>query len=136
MRAVPTKRGRHRILALSYGLAPEIALKAPPFECARATSLAETCELLARHGDDAKLIAGGQSLVPMMAIRLVRPAFLVDINEIAALKFVAVEQDFARIGACTRQVMLERDDRLAARVPLLSDRFRHACGLRAPKRRH
>jgi CO/xanthine dehydrogenase FAD-binding subunit len=75
--------------------------------------------LLARHGDEAKLLAGGQSLVPMMAMRLLRPAWLVDINEIAALKFVAIEDDRVRIGACTRQVVLERDAALAARVPLI-----------------
>jgi CO/xanthine dehydrogenase FAD-binding subunit len=94
-------------------------LKAAPFEYSRADSLAEACELLARHGGDAKLLAGGQSLVPMMAMRLLRPAWLVDINEIAALKFVAAEGDTARTGACTRQVAIERDDALAARVPLL-----------------
>src|SRR6267378_7063176 len=94
-------------------------LKAASFEYARAASLAEACALLATHGDSAKLIAGGQSLVPMMAMRLVRPAFLVDINELAGLKFVKIEKDGARIGACTRQCMVERDDTLAARVPLL-----------------
>ena len=94
-------------------------MKAAPFEYRRAASLAEACALLATLGDSAKVIAGGQSLVPMMAMRLVRPAFLVDINEIAELKFVVIETDFARTGACTRQVVLERDDRLAARVPLL-----------------
>jgi CO/xanthine dehydrogenase FAD-binding subunit len=75
--------------------------------------------VLAREGDSAKLIAGGQSLVPMMAMRLVRPAFLVDINEIAELKFVRTDGGNARIGACTRQCVVERDDALAARVPLL-----------------
>jgi CO/xanthine dehydrogenase FAD-binding subunit len=94
-------------------------LKAASFDYARAASLAETCALLTTHGESAKLIAGGQSLVPMMAMRLVRPAFLVDINEIAALKFVKVEKDAARIGACTRQSVVERDDALAERVPLL-----------------
>jgi CO/xanthine dehydrogenase FAD-binding subunit len=94
-------------------------LKSAPFEYSRAASIAEACELLARHGGDAKLLAGGQSLVPMMAMRLLRPAWLVDINEIAALKFVAAEGDAVRTGACTRQVALERDDALAARVPLL-----------------
>lgn len=93
-------------------------MKAAPFEYARAASIAEACDLLARH-EDVKLIAGGQSLVPMMAMRLVRPAFLVDINEIDALKFVKVEKDAARIGACTRQCRVERDDALAERVPLL-----------------
>src|SRR6266850_7765347 len=94
-------------------------LKAASFEYARSASLAEACALLATHGDSAKLIAGGQSLVPMMAMRLLRPAWLVDINEIDALKFVKVEKDAARIGACTRQCVVERDDALAARVPLL-----------------
>jgi CO/xanthine dehydrogenase FAD-binding subunit len=94
-------------------------LKAAPFEYTRAASLAEACALLANHGNSAKLIAGGQSLVPMMAMRLVRPAWLVDINEIAALKFVKIERDAARIGACTRQCIVERDDALAACLPLL-----------------
>ncbi len=75
--------------------------------------------MLATHGDSAKLIAGGQSLVPMMAMRLVRPSWLVDINEIDELKFVKFESDIARTGACTRQVMVERNDWLGARVPLL-----------------
>ncbi len=75
--------------------------------------------MLATHGESAKLIAGGQSLVPMMAMRLVRPAWLVDINEIADLKFVKLEKDAARIGACTRQSVVERNDALAERVPLL-----------------
>jgi len=94
-------------------------MKSAPFEYCRAASVAEACALLATHGDSAKLIAGGQSLVPMMAMRLLRPAWLIDINEIAALKFVALEADAARTGACTRQVVLERDDALAAKVPLL-----------------
>jgi CO/xanthine dehydrogenase FAD-binding subunit len=94
-------------------------LKAAPFEYYRAASLAEACALLATHGDSAKLIAGGQSLVPMMAMRLVRPAFLVDINEIDELKFVVIETDFCRTGACMRQMMIERNDWLGARVPLL-----------------
>jgi CO/xanthine dehydrogenase FAD-binding subunit len=94
-------------------------MKAPPFEYARATSLAGACDLLRQHGDAAKLIAGGQSLVPMLAMRLLRPAWLIDINEIAALKFVAVEPEFVRTGACARQAVLERDAALGARVPLL-----------------
>ena len=94
-------------------------MKSPPFEYARAASVEEACALLAQHGDDAKLIAGGQSLVPMMAFRLLRPAWLVDINEIAALNFIRVEGDTVRIGACTRQCDIQRDDELAARVPLL-----------------
>lgn len=94
-------------------------MKAPPFEYARATSIDEACALLEQHGDAAKLLAGGQSLVPMMAMRLLRPAWLVDINEIAALKEIAVEADGVRTAACARQVDLERDAALGARLPLL-----------------
>jgi CO/xanthine dehydrogenase FAD-binding subunit len=94
-------------------------LKSPPFEYARAASLEEACELLRQHGDAAKVIAGGQSLVPMMAFRLLRPAWLIDINEIEALKYVRFDGDTVRTGACLRQCVAERDDELAARVPLI-----------------
>jgi CO/xanthine dehydrogenase FAD-binding subunit len=94
-------------------------LKSAPFEYVRAASVEEACALLAQRGDGAKLIAGGQSLVPMMAFRLVRPGWLVDINEIPALKVVSFESDAARTGACVRQCVAERDDALAASVPLL-----------------
>jgi CO/xanthine dehydrogenase FAD-binding subunit len=94
-------------------------LKSPPFEYARTASIEEACGLLSQHGDAAKLIAGGQSLVPMLAFRLLRPSWLIDINEIAALKFVAFETDTVRMGACTRQCIVARDDTLATRVPLL-----------------
>ena len=94
-------------------------MKSPPFEYARTASIEEACGLLSQHGDAAKLIAGGQSLVPMLAFRLLRPSWLIDINEIAALKFVALETAMVRMGACTRQCVIARDDALAARVPLL-----------------
>ncbi len=94
-------------------------MKAAPFEYTRAASVAEACALLREHGDEAKLIAGGQSLVPMMAMRLTRPAHLIDINEINALKFIAVESGIARIGAGMRQCVIERDSVLARQAPLL-----------------
>ena len=94
-------------------------MKSPPFEYARAVSIEAACELLSQHGDAAKIIAGGQSLVPMMAFRLLRPSWLIDINEIAALKFVTFASDAVRMGACTRQCVVMRHDVLAARVPLL-----------------
>ena len=100
-------------------------MKSPPFEYARAASVEQACALLSQHGDDAKIIAGGQSLVPMMAFRLLRPAWLIDINEIAALKFVAPEADAVRMGACTRQCNIQRDNALAASVPLLRQALAH-----------
>lgn len=100
-------------------------MKSPPFEYARAASVEEACALLAQHGDEAKLIAGGQSLVPMMAFRLLRPAWLVDINEIAALNFVLIGPDAVHTGACTRQCDIQRNDALAAAVPLLRQALAH-----------
>jgi CO/xanthine dehydrogenase FAD-binding subunit len=94
-------------------------LKSAPFEFVRAGSIAEACEVLKREGDAVKLVAGGQSLMPMMAMRLVRPALLLDINEIAALKYITPDTQAVRIGACTRQAVVERDAALAIRLPLL-----------------
>lgn len=94
-------------------------MKSAAFQYVRATSVTEACTLLRTHGDEAKLIAGGQSLVPMMAMRLTRPAQLIDINEIATLKFIELEADVARTGACTRQCVIERDSVLTERLPLL-----------------
>ena len=94
-------------------------MKAASFDYLRAASIEEAATRLREHGDGAKLLAGGQSLVPMMAMRLARPALLVDIGEIAALRYVSIEGDQARIGAGTRQGALERDAALLERVPLL-----------------
>jgi len=94
-------------------------VKSPAFEYTRAGSVEEARALLARHGRDAKILAGGQSLVPMMAMRLLRPEMLLDINGIEALKYVEIDPVEARTGACARQVTLERDDALFQRVPLL-----------------
>lgn len=94
-------------------------MKAASFDYVRAASVADACALLREHGDDAKLIAGGQSLVPMMAMRLTRPSLLVDINEIDVLKFIVLDANITRTGTCTRQCMVERDHALAQRAPLL-----------------
>lgn len=94
-------------------------MKSAAFDYVRAASVADACALLRQHGDEAKLIAGGQSLLPMMAMRLTRPTQLIDINEILELKFIHSEADMIRIGACTRQCVIERDAALATRVPLL-----------------
>jgi len=94
-------------------------VKSPPFEYARAGSLDEACALLDRHGGDAKLLAGGQSLVPMMAFRLLRPGWLIDINEIQALKSVTIDAEAIRMGAGARQCVVARHDKVAAKLPLL-----------------
>ena len=92
-------------------------MKAAPFEYIRAHSVEEACATL---DDDAMIIAGGQTLVPMMVMRLARPTRLVDINRIAALAYVRQDGDGVAIGATTRQCVLERDALVAAQVPLLA----------------
>ncbi|MFZ0846575.1 MAG: FAD binding domain-containing protein [Pseudolabrys sp.] len=94
-------------------------MKAAPFEYSRAASIEEACALLA--GDEsARVIAGGQSLVAMMAMRLARPSLLIDINRIAALSYIRADGDAIAIGATTRQCVAERDPLIATKLPLLA----------------
>ena len=83
-------------------------MKPAPFDYYAPRSVGEAVELLAAHGDDAKILAGGQSLVPAMNFRLARPAVLVDINRIAELDFCTTSDGVLRIGALTRHVRFER----------------------------
>jgi carbon-monoxide dehydrogenase medium subunit len=99
-------------------------MKAAPFEYARAADVDEACAWLAAD-DGARLIAGGQTLVPMMAMRLARPTRLIDINRIAALSYIRADQDGIAIGATTRQCLVERDELVAAKVPLLARAIPH-----------
>ncbi len=94
-------------------------MKAAPFEYSRAATVDEACALLAAD-DGARVIAGGQTLVPMMAMRIARPTRLVDISRIAALAYVRDDTDAVAIGATTRQGALERDPVIARRLPLLA----------------
>ncbi|SFQ04995.1 xanthine dehydrogenase family protein subunit M [Variovorax sp. 770b2] len=99
-------------------------MKAAPFDYIRAESTDHAVELLARHGSDCKPIAGGQSLVPMMAMRLARPAVLVDINRLAELKQVAIGAESVHMGAATRQRDVEDDKALHTFLPLVRDALR------------
>jgi CO/xanthine dehydrogenase FAD-binding subunit len=94
-------------------------MKSAPFEYHRPDRIDEVCTILAAD-ENARIIAGGQSLVPMMAMRLVRPSRLVDIGRIAALAYVRKQDDVIAIGAATRQSTLERDPLVRAYAPLLS----------------
>jgi carbon-monoxide dehydrogenase medium subunit len=94
-------------------------MKAAAFEYSRPADVDEACALLAAD-DGARLIAGGQTLVPMMAMRLARPTRLVDINRIASLSYVREDKSGVAIGATTRQCLVERDALVAKRVPLLA----------------
>src|SRR5476651_261360 len=94
-------------------------MKSAPFEYSCASDIEEACALLA--GDEnARLIAGGQTLVPMMAMRLARPTRLIDINRIAALAYIRKVGETIAIGATTRQCVIERDPLVARDAPLLA----------------
>jgi CO/xanthine dehydrogenase FAD-binding subunit len=92
-----------------------------PFDYVAPRTVDEALDLLARHGDEAKVLAGGQSLVPMMNMRLVRPAVVVDLNRVAALGALREDAGGLRLGALMRQHALERDGRVARAAPLLSE---------------
>jgi carbon-monoxide dehydrogenase medium subunit len=94
-------------------------MKAALFDYVRPASLDEACAMLAAD-DDVRIIAGGQTLVPLMAMRLARPRLVVDIARIAELAFVRRDGDVVAIGATTRQCVVERDPVVRANVPLLA----------------
>ena len=98
-------------------------MKAAEFDYVRATSLDEVCDLLDETGDH-KIIAGGQTLVPLMAMRLARPSLLIDIADVDELRFIRVENDVLRIGAGTRQVDAERSPLVRERLGLLAKALR------------
>lgn len=95
-------------------------MKAAPFEYFAPTSVEETCAFLARYGDDAKILAGGQSLVPMLALRLAQPAVLIDINPVRELDYIRASDTGLSIGARTRHRTLERSPVVREQFPLLS----------------
>lgn len=94
-------------------------MKAAPFEYSRVADIEEACALLSAD-ESARVIAGGQSLVAMMAMRLTRPSRLIDINRIAALAYIRKDGDTVAIGATTRQCAVEHDALIASHVPLLA----------------
>lgn len=100
-------------------------MKASAFSYARATSVADALELLGAHGDKAKVLSGGQSLMPAMNLRLVSPEFIVDIGELAELRGVAVKDDILTMGALTRHVDLLKSPEVSAHAPLLTEAVAH-----------
>jgi CO/xanthine dehydrogenase FAD-binding subunit len=94
-------------------------MKAAPFEYSRAETVDQACAMLAAD-DSARVIAGGQTLVPMMAMRLARPTRLIDIARIGELSYIREDGDAVAIGATTRQCLIERSKLVASHVPLLA----------------
>jgi carbon-monoxide dehydrogenase medium subunit len=95
-------------------------MKLPPFEYQAPTTVAEAIDLLAEYQDEASVLAGGQSLIPLLALRLARPAVLIDINGIAELSGVTVADGSVVIGATTREYVAEESKAVADAVPLLA----------------
>ena len=100
-------------------------MKASAFAYARATSVSNALEMLHAHGDRAKVLSGGQSLMPAMNLRLICPELIVDIGELTELRGIAVTGELLRIGALTRHADLARSPDVAAHAPLLKEAIAH-----------
>ena len=101
-------------------------MKPAPFKYIAATTLEQTLALKAEYGDDAKFLAGGQSLIPAMNFRLARPAVLIDINGLDACSGIAPQENGgSRIGALTRYRTLQNDHSLGATFPLFAEALPH-----------
>ena len=96
-----------------------------PFDYVRASSAAEAISLVGQHGDDAKFLAGGHSLLPLMKLRLAQPAVLIDIARISDLSYIREEGDHIAIGALTRHHDVEHSALLKQHVPLLAHAASH-----------
>jgi len=95
-------------------------VKPAPFDYHAPATVDDCVSVLAEHGDEAKILAGGQSLMPMLALRLARPEVLVDVNRVSALATVRRDDGSLVVGATTRHATLEKDPEIAAAVPLLA----------------
>src|SRR5213078_4413468 len=100
-------------------------MKASAFAYARATSVANALELLAVHGEKARVLSGGQSLIPAMNLRLLAPELIVDIGDIRELRGIAVRGEMLVIGALTRHVDLLKSPDVAKHAPLLAAAVAH-----------
>lgn len=100
-------------------------MKPPAFEYAAPSTLAEAVSLLASRNGNAKVISGGQSLMPMLAYRLAAPELLVDLRHLKDLAAIRIEADGVRLGAKVRWCDIENDRRLAVSHPLLAEAIKH-----------
>jgi len=96
-------------------------VKPPAFDYSRPESLDEAVQLLAESGSDAKVLAGGQSLLPLLSMRLIAPSRLIDVNRLAELAYVRSDPDAVRVGALARHAALLRDAGAREHQPLLAE---------------
>ena len=92
-----------------------------PFDYHAPATLAEAIGLLQQHGDDAKVLSGGQSLLPLLKLRLASTGHLIDIGRIPGLEYIKEEGGFLKIGGRTREAALERSDLIKSKYPILYD---------------
>ena len=106
------------------GLGEDALVKPSPFTYHRPEGLDEALAVLADVGADGKVLAGGQSLLPVLSMRLAAPAHLVDVNRLTELAYVRADADGVRVGALARHAAVERDEAAAAVQPLLRQGLR------------
>src|SRR5258708_12646895 len=94
-------------------------MKRAPFDYYAPTSVGEACSLIARYGSDAKLLAGGQSLVPLLSLRLAQPTVLIDLNGVPELAYIRADDGGVAIGAMTRQRAVEHSSIVREQCPIL-----------------
>jgi carbon-monoxide dehydrogenase medium subunit len=104
-------------------------MKPAPFDFVRPSTISEVSEVLAASGGDGKIIAGGQSLMPMINFRLVKPSVLVDINGIPSLSQIEPKGDRLRLGATVRHYMTAADPFIEKRIPILHEAMHHVAHL-------
>jgi CO/xanthine dehydrogenase FAD-binding subunit len=100
-------------------------VKAPAFDYQAPESVEEALALIGEFGDDARLLAGGQSLVPLMNLRLARPSVVIDLNRLEGLSCIREEKETLRIGAMTSQAQAEISVTVATDCPLLAEAIGH-----------
>ena len=93
----------------------------PAFEYLRPNTIPQAIAFLLQYGDDAKILSGGQSLIPMMKFRLARPSHLIDINRISGLDYIKEEGGYLKIGGLTREAELEHSALVREKYPILFD---------------
>jgi len=96
----------------------------PQFEYVKPSTISEAIALLQQHGDDAKVLSGGQSLIPMMKLRLARPAWLIDINAVPGLGGIREDGGYLKIGGLVREAELEASALIRAKYPIIHDTAR------------
>lgn len=93
----------------------------PSFEYLKPGTVSEAISLLEQHGEDAKILSGGQSLIPMMKLRIARPAWLIDINALPDLDSIREQDGYLKIGALVREHQIEESELIRARYPIIHE---------------